>query len=251
MLEQILYVDLLNEYPLWHGFEWLTAKLDALSGKQDTTGMDPDRHLQEVGTGQSQKKKYNPAQEKFYREFMKETIKQLKGKWPRLDFFASLSHSSDVPWQEMDFSEFAALDSHIWFVHHEEFGRSTGYYSRMHSSSNDTGFEEVHKAIRAYWSAHRKELISWMESEIRQRSEISRKYNMACGNTEGWGTITWYEHPSLDWEFIKDSAEICTDLSLKYGFRFICTSNFTHPYFPSLWKDVAWHRKITDKIRNG
>jgi hypothetical protein len=31
--------------------------------------------------------------------------------------------------------------------------------------------------------------------------------------------------------------------------EFICTSNFTHPQFKGMWNDIAWHRKITKKIK--
>ena len=47
--------------------------------------------------------------------------------------------------------------------------------------------------------------------------------------------------------FIKEAAEVCVDLALKHGQRFICTSNFTHPHFKRLWADVAWHKAITTK----
>jgi hypothetical protein len=51
---------------------------------------------------------------------------------------------------------------------------------------------------------------------------------------------------------MKETAEICVDLALKHDeYRFICTSNFTHPHFQGMWEDVKWHRKITDRIKNG
>ena len=31
LLDNVMYVDMLNEYPLWHGFEWLTLMLKTMS----------------------------------------------------------------------------------------------------------------------------------------------------------------------------------------------------------------------------
>lgn len=64
------------------------------------------------------------------------------------------------------------------------------------------------------------------------------------------GTVGWDDVEPLDWEFIKEAAEVCVDLALKHGQRFICTSNFTHPHFKRLWADVAWHKAITARIRS-
>jgi hypothetical protein len=50
---------------------------------------------------------------------------------------------------------------------------------------------------------------------------------------------------------MKESAEICVDMAKKHNeYKFICTSNFTHPQFRGVWEDKKWHRKITDIIKN-
>ncbi len=91
-----------------------------------------------------------------------------------------------------------------------------------------------------------------MDGRITHIAETASKNNMVCGNTEGWGPIVWYDHPELDWKWVKESADICVDLALKHdNYKFICTSNFTHPQFKGMWEDVKWHRKITDRIKNG
>ena len=64
------------------------------------------------------------------------------------------------------------------------------------------------------------------------------------GNTEGWGPIFWFDHPELDWRWVKESANICVDLALRHdNYKFICTSNFTHPQFEGIWEDVEWHNQ--------
>ena len=80
-------------------------------------------------------------------------------------------------------------------------------------------------------------------------ADLGRRYQKPVGNTEGWGTINWLDHPALTWDIIKEAGEICASLGAKHGYRFNCTSNFTHPQFPRLWNDIAWHQSLTAKIR--
>jgi hypothetical protein len=63
--------------------------------------------------------------------------------------------------------------------------------------------------------------------------------------------VFWQDHPLLGWEFIMESADVAVDLSIKHGYKFICTSNFTHPQFQGMWRDVKWNRQITDRIKKG
>jgi len=88
-----------------------------------------------------------------------------------------------------------------------------------------------------------------MDEELGKRETAAKKYGMVCGNTEGWGPINWYEHPLMSWDFTKEAGEICVELALKHHFKFICTSNFTHPQFKTIWDDIKWHKKLTSRIR--
>jgi len=251
LLRNILYVDVLNEYPLWHGFEWLKTKLDELSDAKQFLKANPDAHIADADFLKLSEGKYNTLQSKFYKRFISNILLKLKVKWPQLNFFASLTDSINTPWEGTDFTGFEGLDSHIWFTHNYDFGMSTGYYDNIHKCRNDLGFGKTQKAMKRYWEAHKQELVKWMDEELQQRQNIAKQYNLVCGNTEGWGPINWYEHPLLDWDFTKEAGEICVGLALKHKFKFICTSNFTHPQFKTIWDDVGWHQKLTAKIKNG
>jgi hypothetical protein len=79
--------------------------------------------------------------------------------------------------------------------------------------------------------------------------KLGRCHPKPVGNSEGWGTINWLDHPALNWENIKEAGMICADLSRRYGYRFNCTSNFAHPQFWRLWNDVTWCEELAAKIR--
>lgn len=246
LLQNILYVDLLNEYPLWHGFDWFKKAINALSKSDSNMKIKADAHIQDAKT-----ERYNPEQQQFYKTFMKDAIAGLKAKWPHLRFFTSQSNAPEVPWQNMDFTGFSHLDAHIWFVHHKLFRECTSYYSDVHTSASDRGYEKVCQEIEACWTKHRATLIDWMDGELKKRADLALQYGIPCGNTEGWGPINWSDHPALNWNFTKEAGEVCVDLALRHGFAFICTSNFTHPQFPGIWNDIEWHQRLTERIRQG
>jgi hypothetical protein len=93
-------------------------------------------------------------------------------------------------------------------------------------------------------------MIKWMDGRITTVSTKAAKNKIICGNTEGWGPISWFDHPELDWKWVKESGDIGVELALKHNnYKFLCTSNFTHPQFQGMWEDVKWHRQITNKIK--
>jgi hypothetical protein len=101
-----------------------------------------------------------------------------------------------------------------------------------------------------FWKEKRNEYVGWMEGRLRDISGAAAARGIVCGNTEGWGPIFWLDHPELDWGWVKESAEICVDLARRHdNYKFICTSNFTHPQFRGMWEDIRWHRKITSRIK--
>ena len=122
----------------------------------------------------------------------------------------------------------------------------------IRSRDQSIDLERNNSKLKIYWGENKDSLIKWIDDRIAKISETARKNNIFCGNTEGWGPITWFDHPELDWKWVKESADICVDLALKYdNYKFICTSNFTHPQFKGMWEDLDWHQQITRRIRQG
>jgi len=102
-----------------------------------------------------------------------------------------------------------------------------------------------------YWKENKQELINWMDGRIQRASELGKKHIVPVGNTEGWGAVFWQDHPMTGWEFIKEAAEVSVELAIKHDYKFICTSNFTHPQFKGMWRDVDWHKSINNRIKTG
>lgn len=239
LMDHLLYVDVLNEYPLWHGYHWLTSQLDQLN---DTRNLATD-FLNEEGQN-----RFNTDQILFYNTFLSTVIRELKSHWPNIRFTASQTNTLNTPWQHLDIKEMEVLDIHHWMIYNQPFSRYTGYFDHIHRMKNDTKFATTQQRISDYWNEHNEELSAWLEEGIRSRKDWARDKNIPLGNTEGWGAVMWMNHPALSWNFIKESAEQAVHLGVKYGYSFNCTSNFTHPHF-ELWQDIDWHREMTNIIR--
>jgi len=233
----IMYVDLLNEYPDWHGYDWLKNQRDKRSDLKQFKADNPDANmpdLEAVPDGRN-----NPVEKEFYNGFVRHLVREVREAYPQCDYFASISSS----YGHVDISEFDALDRHLWFT-----GRIPGA-REMQKGLIDDGLKQRHFDLRKYWNENRDTEIAWADQMISAVAEDAQKHGIVCGNTEGWGSVGWFDHPDVDWRFIREAAEICVDLCLKHdNYRFICTSNFTHPHF-GYWEDIKWHRRINSKIR--
>jgi hypothetical protein len=187
----------------------------------------------------------NPLQKDFYNCFINSLIKSLKAKYPELGFFASLD--SGMSLDRIEMSRFYALDYHIWFAHT---GKIPGL-EKVSSRDQSLDYRKVYSELIEYWKENKESLINWMDGRLTDISVKASEHNIMCGNTEGWGPIFWFDHPELNWGWVKESAEICIDLARKHdNYKFICTSNFTHPQFKGIWEDVKWHRSVTSRIKS-
>jgi len=243
LLDRILYADVLNEYPLWHGEEWFKKNLNDRADVKKFSESNPDANIPNLDNADVSGR-YNPLQLGFINSYMEGVLGELRSSWPQIDFFPSISHG--MPPSDLDLTAYSAFDFHVWFVHHP--GMNASGYSKIHSMANDNDFGAVYTAMKTYWKENRTEMISWMDSQLASISEQAASYGIPCGNTEGWGPIMWIDHPDLDWKWVKEAGEIGADLAVKNGYKFICTSNFTHPQFPGMWDDIAWHKRVTAAI---
>lgn len=241
LLSNVIYVDLLNEYPNWHGYNWLKKSLNKLSGQEQYKTDHPEANLpDQIISG----KGANPKQIEFYNDFITSVIRALRSKYPELDFYASLDSSMET--DRIDLTEFNALDYHIWFAHS---GKIPGL-DKVGARDQTLDYRQIYSDLLLYWKGNKAQLIKWMDGRLDEISAAAAKHNIVCGNTEGWGPISWFDHPELGWEWVKESAEICVDLARKHdNYKFICTSNFTHPQFRGMWDDIEWHKKVTSRIK--
>ena len=244
LLDTILYVDILNEYPLWHGYQWLHDKIESSSSN----------HIPPPSNGiydflNDNGKRFNDAQIKIYNSFLEEVLSKLKNDWPQLKFSASQTSTLNVPWDDLSSNVQEVHDIHLWMVYNKSFSSYTNYFEDIHILKGDSNYKSCYTRIKEYMKEHESELFNWLEEEIVKRKIHALNNNVPYGNTEGWGSVMWEDHMDLDWEFIKKCGYMGAILGAKHGMKFNCTSNFNHPHF-GIWKDVEWHKKLTDIIKS-
>lgn len=259
-LDNILYTEVLNEYPLSNCNTWLHNMLNTM------------RQPEIKG------KSVNERQKRFYREYIRDVISQLKSKWPFMAFSASSSFNWFFEYDlDMDFSFYDVLDVHIWAEN--QFAPKTGYYEcifghgklkhgdpdKMYTNTStglgggyvtgarrlpgDIHYEDMYQKLLNAWHNGKDSHANWIEEKIKGVSKVGKKWGIPVGCTEGWGTVFWAEHPMLGWDIIKEAGIIAAKLGNRYGYKFNCSSNSSEPQFLRLWRDIDYHKKVTSLIK--
>ncbi len=234
LADDLLYVDLLNEYPFAHGFQWLKNELELMRAPDQLSWTWPRDKVEFLST------------------FADRALKELKAKWPDLPFLFSFSYAGtreDRMWSLLDLTEYQLLDCHMWAVN-SPFGDESGYWSNLHKRRGpDNAFMPGQKQLNEAWTHGQDEVRAWLKDLATDAKAQAETHDIPIGNTEGWGPIVWRDHPHLNWDFVKQCGMIGARIGANLGYAFNCSSNFTHPHFSGLWADVDWHREVTDIIK--
>ena len=219
LMDQILYVDLSNEWPLE---VWTPFKTDI--GWWDT-----------------------PESVRW----MRESIAVLKDKYPDLPY--TFSFTGEITRETLtrgDISMLDFLEPHIWMVNGNkgEFYKKVGYqYERFTYKGYDNlalKGEKIYRENENYWKDQLLSQIEWA-------AEWSKKINKPLVTTECWGVVDYKDWPLLEWDWVKELCDLGTREAVKTGrWAGISTSNFCGPQFVGMWRDKAWHQDLTDLIRD-
>lgn len=249
-LKPVLGVDIQNEVPWGAAYPWLGRQLKERQA--------------EVGT-------WNSQLTEFASGYYSQVLRELRMRWPEIPFAVSYDKLFYTDGWNANVPECEFLDVHIWaeFANCQflegtryveaiaNFGekllvRDKGlgaYMTGKRIAPPDIDFERINDEIHESWYKNRAKCEEWMEETIADVAEKGKQYGIPVGCTEGWGSVMWVQHPMLSWDMIKEAGLIAARLGSKYGFTFNCQSNFCEPQFTGLWRDVEYHRKVTDIIR--
>ena len=62
--------------------------------------------------------------------------------------------------------------------------------------------------------------------------------------------MDYKDWPLLDWGWVKELCELGVERALPTGrWSAVATSNFCGPQFRGMWRDVAWHQRLTAQIK--
>jgi hypothetical protein len=214
-LDKILYVDFNNEFPDW--MPWIKPNFD------------PNfKRTSPRGTG-----------------WMRDTISLVKQKYPHLNCTFSFSTEYDT-WREQDVSMLDLLEIHLWMTSMSDFYKLAGYHFQEFDPS---GYDNLQKnAERLY----RSDPARWqgdLTKGIDLLADWARTSRKPLLTTECWGLVTFKDWPLFHWDWEKELCEIGVRHAAATGcWSAMATSNFCGPQFVGMWRDVDWHRRLTDVI---
>ncbi|HEX6533593.1 MAG TPA: cellulase-like family protein [Gemmatimonadaceae bacterium] len=241
--DNVIYVDLLNEFPRYHGYDWFKKEMNA-RGDPNQFRLDNPNAFVPANMDMGKGDRYNALQRTFAHDFADELVRGVQSRFPGYPYQMSVTYTT--PLDSVDVSRFGTLDYHLWFTAAGEIPHWRELSSLDQSKDNRPAFRE----LVAFWDANKTRMTGWMDGAIAAVAAKARAHGIPCGNTEGWGPVGWLDHPELDWRWVKEAGEIAVHLARKHDeYRYICTSNFTHPQFRGIWEDVQWHRRLTSVIK--
>lgn len=221
LLDNILYVDLCNEWPLevWAPF-YKTKNLQRSWTSQDSV------------------------------DWMKTAVETVRKRYPSLKYCFSITNDFDK-WRGVDVSYFDLLELHLWMAQcsDEEFFRRIDYnYERFDS----VGYENVVKYAERLYQSCPDYWLSKLKDGIKNLADWASDVNLPIITTECWSIVDYKDWPLLNWGWIKEICEFGVNEALKTGkWSALATSNFCGPQFHGMWDDIEWHKKMTNRIHQG
>ena len=248
LLDIVEWVDLGNEFPSVSFMPSVVAHINRDLGPGD-----------QIGRLQGYLRPYTPTQAAAISAYMEQVIAPLKLRFPSLSFcFSLLGDGTTATFAHHDLSSFDLLEPHIWLGQNSGFGLQSGLdlflaegFGPIQTPHINLGVQTL--ANRTYFS-QRDHLLDWLGTAMDSWVELGNRLGVPVYTTEAWASTNYYDLPSLDsggrtWEWIFDTATQAAAMAKQRGWTGICSSNFCEPIFPAFYDDVAWHRRITDSIR--
>ena len=152
-------------------------------------------------------------------------------------------------YHDRNLSFFDLAEHHIWMAKQNdgEYEREVGKAENPRFTENyyhlmsDRAFE-VYYRRRDYWK-------SLLVQGINKLAEAGRAAGLPLATTECWSIVDYKDYPLLDWEWLKELNALGVETAAESGqWAVMATSNFASPQFVGMWRDVTWHRKLTDRI---
>lgn len=152
---------------------------------------------------------------------------------------------------EHDLSFLDLTEQHLWMVglNNNEFYSLIGkepdgrWSDKAYHILSDNCLK-VYNERPEYW----KQLL---KDGIKQFAENVKKQGLILATTECWGIVDYKDYPLLPWDWVKELCEIGFETAIFTGqWAMLATSNFACPQFVGMWRDIQWHKRLTDMIKS-
>jgi hypothetical protein len=180
--------------------------------------------------------------------WMRRAVGHFRDAFPDLPVTFSTSTAPEH-YLDTDLPGFDLIEAHLWMANATDFYRRVGYHYERFSS---VGYENVVQRAEALY---RESPVAWQDllhTRIDFLAQCGRRQKLPLITTEGWAIVDYKDWPLLDWGWVKELTALGTEWASATGrWAAIATSNFCGPQFRGMWKDIAWHQRLTRLIRHG
>ncbi len=214
-LDNILYVDLCNEYPLDCWIPFFTEQYG-----------DAGRDSLEA------------------RKWMRAATAEFKRSYPHIPVTVSFVEPFDNTPDDMDFLDF--LELHVWMAQSSDYYDKVGYnYERF----EDIGFHNMQLHGEKIYKENKKYYDKCLVNQIDRAADWSRRTKKPLVSTECWSVVDYKDWPLLNWDWIIELNEVGVRAASATGrWAGIATSNFCGPQFVGMWREKQWHLDMTELI---
>lgn len=181
-----------------------------------------------------------------------EAISTLRSAHPRYRYTLSgCTETTGAPGE--DLSELDLLEPHVWMTPQA----TTDFYAEIgydlhHSQFDPRAYEPLSGPAERLYRSDPQRWAGHLTEHIGEVAAWSRATGKPLVTTECWGIVNYKDGPGRDWGWVKELCEIGVRAALATGrWEALATSNFCGPQFDGMWRDIAWHRRMTDAIHAG
>lgn len=222
LVDHILYVDLCNEWPFPHWAPFFHRPAGAAPG---------DWRI--------------PAS----LAWMRESVELVRTRYPDLPLTYSFSDClDDVGSHQIDVGFLDFLEPHCWMASMTEFYARVDYnFERF----DPKGYRNVADRAERLYRSDPDHWKAGLAAIIDRRAAWSLKQNKPLVTTEGWSIVDYKDGPRLPWGWVMELNAWAVERVVASGrWAAVCTSNFAGPQFHGMWRDVAWHQRLTRLIKS-
>lgn len=155
-------------------------------------------------------------------------------------------------YHDRDLSFFDLLEHHIWMakLNEQQFYREVGKAENPRFS--ESAYHLLSDRALDVYSAKPDDWRDLLVTGIHELADAAEAAGKPLATTECWGIVDYRDYPLLSWDWVKELCALGVETASGTGqWALIATSNFAAPQFVGMWRDVAWHRNLTDMIHAG
>ena len=245
LLDGIVWVDICNEFPM-RG--WCPKAYSYITGEPLEKEFDEESAMMmQSEWGEERINRLN--------EYLTRTPRQVRAKYPQFKYAFSCQHIGEENFLRGDFSELDLFEPHIWATDDLAAGSEIGFWQCLEPNSFPEAIGNMRRKSEAKLKEDPEFFTEILDDRTEEWQEVAEEHGKPLITTEAWSTIV-YEDLSHnghlgEWDWFKGVLEDGVRFAVERGWKGICTSNFAEPHFEGMWRDVEWHKRMTDYIRNG